>query len=239
MALDLTQVRALCFDVDGTLCDTDDQWVANFERWLNPLRPLFPQRDPRPFARWSVMSLETPGNLVYHLLDRVGLDDEVAGLFNYLAHHVRGHRPRHFLLVPQVQEMLHGLKAHYPMAVVSARDERTTMAFLTYFDLVGLFDIIVTAHTCRFTKPFPDPVLLAAKAMGVEPSACLMIGDTSVDIRAGKAAGAQTVGVLCGFGREKELVRAGADLILPGTGELLALLLKDKEKTTFQGEENL
>jgi phosphoglycolate phosphatase-like HAD superfamily hydrolase len=51
-----------------------------------------------------------------------------------------------------------------------------------------------------------------------------MIGDTTVDIRAGKAAGAQTAGVLCGFGREKELIRAGADLILPGTSALLALL---------------
>jgi N-acetyl-D-muramate 6-phosphate phosphatase len=226
MALDLSRVRALCFDVDGTLCDTDDQWVERFVRLLNPLSPLFPKRDPRPFARWSVMSMESPGNLVYHLLDRVGLDDEVAGLFNYIAHHMRGHRPHHFLIVPQVQEMLHGLKVHYPMAVVSARDERTTVAFLEFFDLDSLFDVVVTAQTCQFTKPFPDPVMLAAKTMGVEPSECLMIGDTTVDIRAGKAAGAQTVGVLCGFGREKELIRAGADLILHSTGELLSLLQK-------------
>jgi N-acetyl-D-muramate 6-phosphate phosphatase len=224
MALDLERVRALCFDVDGTLCDTDDQWVQQFMRWLHPLRMLFPRRDPMPFARWSVMSLESPGNLVYHLLDRVGLDDEVAGLFNYMAHHIHGHRPRHFLIVPQVAEMLMGLKEIYPMAVVSARDERTTLAFLEYFDLLPLFDVIVTANTCRYTKPFPDPVLLAAEHMGVRPQECLMIGDTTVDIRAGKAAGAQTVGVLCGFGREKELIRAGADLILHGTGELLALL---------------
>jgi phosphoglycolate phosphatase-like HAD superfamily hydrolase len=57
MAIDVGRIRALCFDVDGTLCDTDDQWVQSFERWLSPLRPLFPNRDPRPFARWSVMSL--------------------------------------------------------------------------------------------------------------------------------------------------------------------------------------
>jgi N-acetyl-D-muramate 6-phosphate phosphatase len=226
MALDLSRVRALCFDVDGTLCDTDDQWVQNFERWLNPLRPLFPKKDLRPFARWSVMSLESPGNLVYHLLDRVGLDDEVAGLVNFIAHHIRGHRPHHFLIVPQVQEMLQGLKVQYPMAVVSARDERTTRAFLEYFDLLPLFDIVITAQTCHYTKPFPDPVILAAKTMSVHPSECLMIGDTTADIRAGKAAGAQTVGVLCGFGQEKELIRAGADLVLHGTGELLSLLQK-------------
>jgi len=50
--------------------------------------------------------------------------------------------------------------------------------------------------------------------MNVSPENCLMIGDTTVDIRAGKSAGAQTVGVLCGFGEEPELKQMGADLIL-------------------------
>ena len=52
-----------------------------------------------------------------------------------------------------------------------------------------------------------------------------MAGDTTVDIRAGKSAGAQTVGVLCGFGEEPELRRQGADLILPGTADLVKVLL--------------
>jgi phosphoglycolate phosphatase-like HAD superfamily hydrolase len=52
-----------------------------------------------------------------------------------------------------------------------------------------------------------------------------MIGDTPIDIRAGKAAGAQTVGVLCGFGEEPELQKLGADLILPSTANLTASLL--------------
>jgi phosphoglycolate phosphatase-like HAD superfamily hydrolase len=51
-----------------------------------------------------------------------------------------------------------------------------------------------------------------------------MIGDTIVDIRSGKAAGAQTVAVLCGFGSQRELRRAGADLILSSTPDLLEIL---------------
>ena len=64
--------------------------------------------------------------------------------------------------------------------------------------------------------------------MGVEPAECLMIGDTTVDMRAGKSAGAQTVGVLCGFGEEDELWHKGADVILKSTPELANLLLKQK-----------
>jgi phosphoglycolate phosphatase-like HAD superfamily hydrolase len=60
--------------------------------------------------------------------------------------------------------------------------------------------------------------------MGVLPEECLMIGDTTVDIRAGRSAGAQTVGVLCGFGSEDELQRAGADLILPTPLDVLKYL---------------
>lgn len=120
--------------------------------------------------------------------------------------------------------MLAALKGHYPMAVVSARHEKSTMHFLEQFDLVKYFDAIVTGLSAPHTKPFPDPIFLAAQKMGVKPSECLMIGDTTVDIRAGKSAGAQTVGVLCGFGEEKELLGMGADLILGNTPQLVDAL---------------
>jgi phosphoglycolate phosphatase-like HAD superfamily hydrolase len=61
--------------------------------------------------------------------------------------------------------------------------------------------------------------------MDVDPEHCVMIGDTTVDIRAGKSAGAQTVGVLCGFGEEPELLQLGADLILPDTPKMADVLL--------------
>jgi phosphoglycolate phosphatase len=53
----------------------------------------------------------------------------------------------------------------------------------------------------------------------------LMVGDTTVDLRAGRAAGTQTVGVLCGFGEQAELEAAGADRILGTTPELVDVLL--------------
>jgi phosphoglycolate phosphatase-like HAD superfamily hydrolase len=123
--------------------------------------------------------------------------------------------------------MLAHIQGLYPMAIVSARDERSTMRFLTQFDLTKYFDVIVTGLSAPHTKPYPDPILLAAQKMGVSPPECLMIGDTTVDMRAGKAAGTQTLGVLCGFGEEDELRQLGADLILKSTSEL-AILFGEK-----------
>ena len=229
MALDLTRIHAICFDVDGTLSDTDDQWVAMFERRLVRLRRLFPGGDVRRFARWAIMSAETPGNLVYGLLDRMNLDDEVGRLYSYLSQRRVGRQAKAFWLIEGIADMMGKLHERYPLAVVSARDKESTLAFLDQFALTGFFHSIATALTCQHTKPYPDPVLWAAAQMGVAPENCLMVGDTVVDIRAGKLAGAQTVGVLCGFGQEAELRRAGADMILPHTAALAAVLLPEVE----------
>ena len=220
MSLEPSRIRALCFDVDGTLSDTDDLYARKVERFL----PRFLFRDPARAARRFVMWSEAPGNGLLGLADTLGVDDEMTAVINWMNRH-RKHRPREFLLIPGVEEMLIRLKGRYPMAVVSSRDEAGTMAFLEKFNLAKYFDVIVTGLSAEHTKPYPDPILLAAQKMDTPPEACLMIGDTTVDIRAGKSAGAQTVGVLCGFGEEPELRKMGADLILEDTPKVADVLL--------------
>jgi len=221
MALDLHRIQALCFDVDGTLSDTDDYYVNKFSGWLSCVPFIHdPQRDVRRLVMWA----ESPGNALLGMTDSIGLDDEAIALINWMYRH-RTKKIHQYLIVPGVQEMLSRLTERYPLAVVSARDEDSTMAFLEQFDLVRYFKVIITALSAEHTKPYPDPIILAAEKLGVQPETCLMTGDTAIDIRAGKSAGAQTVGVLCGFGEEYELRRQGADLILPGTADLNGVLL--------------
>jgi HAD superfamily hydrolase (TIGR01509 family) len=225
MPLDLSRVRALCFDVDGTLSDTDDLYAQKVTPFLS--RFLF--RDPERAARRLMMWIESPGNALMGLPDRFGLDDELAAVINWMNRHRPPPAWKHYLLVPGVDEMLARLHGRFPLAVVSARDEGSTRVFLDHFNLTGYFDVIVTALTTAHTKPYPDPILFAAQKMGVTPESCLMIGDTTVDMRAGKSAGAQTVGVLCGFGEEDELRRKGADLILANTPMLIDVLPTRKD----------
>lgn len=220
MTLDIERIHALCFDVDGTLSDTDDVYTQKVARYL----PRFLFRNPERAARRFVMWIESPGNILIGLPDIIGLDDELLGLWEWLNR--KCPRPmKHFMMVPGIEEMLQRLYGKYPMAVVSARDDKSTRAFLEQFGLTDYFQEIVTAITAEHTKPYPDPILYAAEKMGVAPENCLMIGDTTVDIRAGIAAGTQTVGVLCGFGEEKELKHRGADLILKKTSDLADILL--------------
>jgi N-acetyl-D-muramate 6-phosphate phosphatase len=225
MPLRVSRIRALFFDVDGTLIDTDDLFVQKVERSLRPIRFLLRDQDPLRAARRFVMWSEAPANFLMGIPDMLGVDNKIAGVMDRF----KGRQPRpkkDFLLIPGVKEMLQVLSAQFPLAVISVRDENTTRLFLDHFGLTSYFRVIVTGQTTKHTKPYPDPLLFAAEMIGVPPETCLMVGDTTVDIRAGKAAGAQTVGVLCGFGEKEELVRSGADMILSTTSELVQVLGK-------------
>jgi len=223
MTLDIPRIKALCFDVDGTLSDTDDYYAQKIVRFL----PRFLFRDPVHTARRLVMWIESPGNALLGFADRVGIDDEMVAVIDWINRH-RKSPLKKYLIVPGVEEMFIHMQGRYPMAVVSARDEKSTMRFLTQFDLCKYFEVIITGLSASHTKPYPDPILLAAQRMGVKPQECLMIGDTTVDMRAGKAAGAQTLGVLCGFGEEDELEQLGADLILKSTSDLTGLFIPEE-----------
>jgi N-acetyl-D-muramate 6-phosphate phosphatase len=219
MSLDLSRIKALCFDVDGTLSDTDDLYA----RKVTPYLPRVLFSHPDQTARRLVMWVESPGNALLGYADKIGMDDEISAVIDWFQR-AKPNTQKNFLLIPGVDEMLTALKGRYLMAVVSARHEKSTMRFLEQFDLVKYFDAIITGLSAPHTKPFPDPIFMAAEKMGVKAHECLMIGDTTVDIRAGKSAGAQTVGVLCGFGEEKELLDMGADLILTNTHQIVGIL---------------
>jgi HAD superfamily hydrolase (TIGR01509 family) len=233
--VDRARVRALCFDVDGTIADTDDQLVARLAALLDAL-PLVSGRRAERMARQAVMSAETPVSAAYAMLDRLGLDAPVSRLRARLrankarlAHPAQTRNVQAIDEVPHqmmagVRDMIHTLAAHYPMCTISTGTAPRVERFLEHYGVRGCFKAVVGAQTTRRMKPHPEPLLFAAARMGVEPQECLMIGDTTMDIRTGVAAGAQTVGVLCGFGTQRELIAAGADLILPTTSDLLAVL---------------
>jgi HAD superfamily hydrolase (TIGR01549 family) len=251
MPIDLSRIRALCFDVDGTISDTDDHLVAQLAGVIDAI-PLVSGRRAERLARQIVMGAETPVHAAYALLDELGLDAPLSRLRARLkAVKRQGLDPEHTRniqaadevpheMVAGVQEMLVKLAALYPMCTITTGGVARVERFLDHYGVLEHFKAVVGATTTRFMKPHPEPLYYAANAMGVQPGECLMIGDTTIDIRTGKSAGAQTVGVLCGFGTEAELKRTGAGLILRTTSDLLAVLRPEadplKEKTASPKE---
>jgi N-acetyl-D-muramate 6-phosphate phosphatase len=218
---DASRVRGICFDLDGTLVDTDDAYVLRLASWLALPARLWPGANPDIIARRLVMGLESPANLWMHWQDRLGLDEWLGPLLE--SARPRGRQPPD--LICGVRRLLAALAPRFPLALVSSRDQASTRHILRTHGIEQVFQSVATARTCRRTKPYPDPVLWAVGQLRLPPSACLMVGDTTVDIRAGRSAGLQTAGVLCGFGERAEIERAGADLILGSTAELSRVML--------------
>lgn len=221
MPLKIEKIQALCFDVDGTLLDTDEQVAARLTRLL---KPVLGSRSARA-SRRITMTLDTPMNLVYTLLDWIHIDAPLMTLLEKFQQikfrNIKPTQP----LVPGTRQSLLLLQDQFPLSVVTARGKQATDQFLAFHQLGDHFVCVASGQTTIHTKPWPHPVLWAAEQMGIPPENCLMIGDTTVDIHAGRRAGAQTVGVLSGFGDEKELSRAGADLVVEDVLALTEVLL--------------
>jgi HAD superfamily hydrolase (TIGR01549 family) len=223
--LDIPRIKAICFDVDGTLRDTDEQYIGRVGVLLNPFRLFFPNRNTAGAARSLVMRFEDPVNGLFSWADRLGLDGplhRIVELGNPWQR--RKKRPGYYQLVPDIHPALEKMAKKFKLAVITVRSSRSTRGFLELTDLARYFKFTASGQTAPRTKPFPDQIFWVAEKLGIAPENCLMVGDTTIDIRAGKAAGAQTVGVLSGFGEEGELRARGADLILPSVAALPAAL---------------
>ncbi len=218
--LDRDAVDAVLFDLDGTLMDTDDQAVEALARWLQRLRWPSPHRA----ARRLIMASETPGNALMTLLDVLGLDAPLAAFTGRLQRW-RGLRTRaDFRIIAGAEEMLAEMKGRYRLAVVTTRGLREAETFLAQYELRDLFDAVVTRESTWRLKPHPAPVQHAARLLSVPVERCVMVGDTTVDIKSARRAGAWAVAVLCGFGERGELEQAGAHVILEHTLHLSSLL---------------
>jgi len=213
-------VEGLLFDLDGTLLDSDDQAVERLARWLGRLS----WRDPQRAARYLVMALETPGNTFVTALDVLGLDGVLAGLTGWLQRGCGLRDRARFRPVPGIAPALCLLHGRYRLGVVTTRGQRDAVCFLGEQGLTELFPVVVTRESTWRLKPHPAPVLRAAALLNLPPERCAMVGDTTVDVRAARRAGAWAVAVLCGFGEREELERAGAHLVLPSPAELPAAL---------------
>lgn len=216
-----TPIQAILFDLDGTLVDTDDQAVA---RLAKRLRSLFPNRA-KPLARRLVMAVETPGNSTITLLDILGLDAFVFRQKDRMYHWWHPHHVLAFHLLEGVEEMIMALRPRYRMALVTTRDRKHIRAFLNAFPAIDTaIEVSCGLEDTARLKPHPAPLWHAAAQLGVPIQNCLMVGDTTVDVKAARRAGALSAAVLCGFGQQRELERAGAHHILPTTAHLPQIL---------------
>lgn len=213
--LDRARIQGIVFDLDGTLMALrGGRQGGALGRWLEPLAPLLPDRDPAGTARRLLVLSETPTNYALALLDRSGLMHLLRPLAD------RGRRLKGIGTLEELEplpgavEVVATLAARYPLAVLTNRARREAYGFLEQHDLRPHFAAVTTRQDLWRFKPHPEAIRRSARLLSLRPDQLLMVGDMPVDMETAHRAGAQAVGVLTGFATTPELTAAGADVVL-------------------------
>jgi phosphoglycolate phosphatase len=106
--------------------------------------------------------------------------------------------------------------------VVTNKAARLAEPLLSGLDLRQRATVLVAGDTTPYSKPHPEPLLHAARVLGLPAARCVYIGDDERDIQAGRAAGMTTVAAAWGYlGRGEAVERWGADHIAESPDALL------------------
>ncbi len=213
-------IKACIFDLDGTLADTLESmaYVANEIMQKYGLKTL-------PTDNFRYYSGEGADMLMQRALKDAG-DKE-------LIHYEEGRRLYRemfaadpmYKVVPYegMQETLKELKKRgIRLAVCSNKPHPAAVKVIA--QLYGDdFDMVLGQSDAIRRKPAPDGPLMIAGKFGVRPEECMYVGDTSTDMKTGKAAGMFTVGALWGFRDREELNANGADLVAEHPTDLVKI----------------
>ena len=214
--------KCLLFDLDGTLIESRDDLADSVNLTLSELK----------LARLPTETIyRFIGEGVFNLLDRsisASLQSEAARDFSEQGVEVFRRIYAENCLVKTklydgVAETLEKL-SDYKKAVITNKPRDFSVRILADLGVLQCFEIISGGDSFPERKPSPVPLLRTAENLGFPVEECLMIGDSRVDIEAGKNAQMKTCGCVFGFRGRRELETAGADFMLENFAHLISLL---------------
>jgi HAD superfamily hydrolase (TIGR01509 family) len=207
-------IRAVIFDMDGVIVDSERHWVQ-FDSIF--IVPLVGNLDPSIRKRISGMSIEN----LYSMLKRdcrLALGkEEFFEAYDIEASHMYREKVE---LTPGCLQLIRSLKAAgFALGLASSANRAWIRMVLERFSLETFFGAVVSAEDVRGQgKPDPAVFLRAAELLQVPPGECLVIEDAANGAEAAKRAGMYCVGFMNGFNDGQDL--SAADKLISDFSEL-------------------
>ena len=212
------KVKGILFDLDGTIIDTSQAYIEAATTAFKLVGRAVPEK---------AKLLELPKRIEQRqpVTDIVGEDpqkflDVFLKTFYAIA-------PLKTKPMPNIAVILEELCRKAKLSVITMRfmPKKVVQQELRQYGLDRYFSQIVTGLDACKPKPSPEALHFAGKAMDVQACDCVIVGDSIVDVQAGKAAGAKTVAVLTGLYTREELAQANPDFIIQSIAELPCLIV--------------
>nr|WP_281069478.1 HAD family phosphatase [Microbacterium amylolyticum] len=181
--------RAVLWDMDGTIIDSEPYWIAAETPLVERFGGTWTHEDALQLVG---NSLETSGAI----LQSAGVQMDIPDIVEYLTDEVLRQMAESGLpFRPGAQELLRSLRAagvKTAIVTMSRRRMAQRVADLFTFDA---FDAVLGGDDVARPKPFPDPYLAGAAALGVDIRDCVAIEDSPTGLRSAIDSGAVTLGV--------------------------------------------
>ncbi|MDF1484177.1 HAD-IA family hydrolase [Ramlibacter sp. H39-3-26] len=216
-------VRAVLFDLDGTLVDSAPDLAAAADKMRTDRgMPSLPIAHYRPMAGAGARGM---------LAQAFGISPEhpdFAGMREEFFSNYDGCMLASTAPFDGIVALIGQLRA-LPLAwgVVTNKARRFAEPLTRAMPLFSTAGTVVCGDTTPHSKPHPAPLLEAARQLDVAPAHCIYVGDDARDILAGQAAGMGTVAACYGYlGRRADISAWGAQAAINSPQELLQLLRK-------------
>ena len=212
-------MRAVLFDLDGTLADTAPDLAAalNWVRMEHGLPPM-PYHLLRPKASHGVRGLLGVGF-------GIGPDHaDYAKMQSQFLDYYQNHLAVHTTLFDGVTALLGELLARgLPWGIITNKASRFTDPLLCRLPLPQSPAVVVSGDTVGVTKPDPKPMLFATDALQIAPVDCIYVGDAQRDIEAGSRVGMTTLVAQWGYIGPEDIPGSwGADGMIAHPMDVLA-----------------
>ncbi|PAU54924.1 phosphoglycolate phosphatase [Pseudomonas sp. PIC25] len=215
------RLRAVLFDMDGTLLDTAPDFVAVVQA-MREARAL------PPVDETQVRDVVSGGAraMVINAFDVDPFSPEFEVLRLEFLERYQNHcavRTRFFEGMAELLEDIERAKLIW--GVVTNKPVRYAGPIMQQLGLAERSAVLVCPDHVKNSKPDPEPLLLACSQLGLDPASVLFVGDDLRDIESGRAAGTRTVAVTYGYIHPEDNPRSwGADAVIEHPLELRRLL---------------
>ncbi len=219
----LLNIKAVLFDLDGTLIDTAPDFIRI-------IKELCTEASVIPPADEVIRVQVSEGSKAMVRALHPELSDDSPELTGYRNEFLRRYAENiavHTTLFDGMDEVLRALEAKgIPWGIVTNKPRGLSALLLEAMHLSERCAVLVCPDDVRHTKPDPEPMYLAAKILDILPKDIVYVGDHPRDIDAGRAAGMQTILAAYGYlppERADDLASWQADFIVHHAKELQAL----------------
>lgn len=210
-------VRAVIFDLDGTLIDSQLDLVLSVNAMLEHMG-----REPHVHEKICSFIGNGAPTLVRRALGDDSTDADVENGLAYFLEYYRAHMLDNTDVYPGVREALVQLQ-QYSMAVLTNKPVHFSRAIIEGLNLSRYFRIVYGGNSFETKKPDPQGAQILLKELQAAPHEAMMVGDSDVDIKTARNSGMYACGVTYGFGTES-LRAHPPDIMLDTLSDLAAHL---------------